>query len=34
MRIRRSAGCPHASAADLRILMRVVPLGAPVFVRA
>jgi hypothetical protein len=29
-----SAGCPHASAADLRVLMRVVPLGSPVFVRA
>lgn len=29
-----SAGCPRASAADLRFLMRVVPLGAPVVVRA
>jgi hypothetical protein len=29
-----SAGCPHASDADLRVLMRKVPLGAPVFIRA
>ena len=29
-----SAGCPHARDADLRVLMRRVPLGAPVFVRA
>ena len=29
-----SAGCPRASAEDMRFLMRVVPLGAPVFVRA
>ena len=29
-----SAGCPHASDADMRALMRAVPLGAPVFVRA
>lgn len=29
-----SAGCPRASDADLRHLMRRVPLGAPVFVRA
>jgi hypothetical protein len=29
-----SAGCPHARDADLRILMRKVPLGAPVFIRA
>lgn len=29
-----SAGCPHASDADLRVLMRRVPLGAPVFVHA
>jgi lipoprotein-anchoring transpeptidase ErfK/SrfK len=29
-----SAGCPHASAEDMRVLMRVVPLGAPVVVRA
>jgi len=29
-----SAGCPRAREADLRVLMRVVPLGAPVFVRA
>src|SRR5919106_584717 len=29
-----SAGCPRASDADLRYLMRVVPLGAPVTVRA
>ena len=28
-----SAGCPHARDADLRVLMRRVPLGAPVFVR-
>jgi lipoprotein-anchoring transpeptidase ErfK/SrfK len=28
-----SAGCPHASAADMRFLFRVVPLGAPVVVR-
>jgi lipoprotein-anchoring transpeptidase ErfK/SrfK len=29
-----SAGCPRARDADLRYLMRVVPLGAPVTVRA
>ena len=29
-----SAGCPRASAEDMRFLMRVVPLGAPVFVKA
>jgi lipoprotein-anchoring transpeptidase ErfK/SrfK len=29
-----SAGCPHARDADLRVLMRRVPLGAPVFIRA
>ena len=29
-----SAGCPRASEADMRSLMRTVPLGAPVFVRA
>ncbi|HYY77276.1 MAG TPA: L,D-transpeptidase [Gaiellaceae bacterium] len=29
-----SAGCPRASDADLRVLMRLVPLGAPVVVRA
>ena len=29
-----SAGCPRASAEDMRFLMRVVPLGAPVIVRA
>jgi lipoprotein-anchoring transpeptidase ErfK/SrfK len=29
-----SAGCPRASAEDMRFLMRVVPLGTPVFVRA
>lgn len=29
-----SAGCPHAGYADMRALMRHVPLGAPVFVRA
>ncbi|HEX2045351.1 MAG TPA: L,D-transpeptidase [Gaiellaceae bacterium] len=28
-----SAGCPRARDADLRVLMRRVPLGAPVFVR-
>jgi lipoprotein-anchoring transpeptidase ErfK/SrfK len=28
-----SAGCPHARDADLRVLMKRVPLGAPVFVR-
>ncbi len=28
-----SAGCPRASDADLRVLMRRVPLGTPVFVR-
>jgi lipoprotein-anchoring transpeptidase ErfK/SrfK len=28
-----SAGCPHARDADLRVLMRRVPLGAPVFIR-
>ncbi len=27
-----SAGCPHASDADLRFLMRRVPLGTPVFI--
>lgn len=29
-----SAGCPHAREADLRVLMRRVPLGTPVFIRA
>jgi hypothetical protein len=29
-----SAGCLHADADDLRLLMRRVPLGAPVFIRA
>jgi len=29
-----SAGCPRASAEDMRFLMRVVPLGAPIVVRA
>jgi lipoprotein-anchoring transpeptidase ErfK/SrfK len=29
-----SAGCPRAKDDDLRYLMRVVPLGAPVIVRA
>jgi lipoprotein-anchoring transpeptidase ErfK/SrfK len=29
-----SAGCPRAGARDMRYLMRRVPLGAPVFVRA
>jgi lipoprotein-anchoring transpeptidase ErfK/SrfK len=29
-----SAGCPRASTEDMRFLMRVVPLGAPVVVRA
>lgn len=29
-----SAGCPRASDRDMRYLMRKVPLGAPVFVRA
>ena len=28
-----SAGCLHASADDLRVLMRRVPLGTPVFIR-
>lgn len=28
-----SAGCPRASAADLAVLMRRVPLGTPVFIR-
>jgi lipoprotein-anchoring transpeptidase ErfK/SrfK len=28
-----SAGCLHAAAADLRVLMRRVPLGTPVFIR-
>jgi lipoprotein-anchoring transpeptidase ErfK/SrfK len=28
-----SAGCLHADAADLRVLMRRVPLGTPVFIR-
>lgn len=28
-----SAGCPHARDADLRVLMRRLPLGAPVVVR-
>jgi lipoprotein-anchoring transpeptidase ErfK/SrfK len=28
-----SAGCPHARDADLRVLMRRVPLGTPIFVR-
>ena len=27
-----SAGCPHASADDLRYLMRILPLGTPVFI--
>jgi hypothetical protein len=27
-----SAGCPHAHDADLRVLMRRVPLGTPVFI--
>jgi lipoprotein-anchoring transpeptidase ErfK/SrfK len=29
-----SSGCPRAAAGDMRFLLRVVPLGAPVFVRA
>jgi len=29
-----SAGCPRASKSDMRYLLRRVPLGAPVFVRA
>lgn len=29
-----SAGCPHARDTDLRVLMRRVPLGTPVFIRA
>ena len=29
-----SAGCLHADADDLRVLMRRVPLGTPVFIRA
>jgi hypothetical protein len=29
-----SAGCPHARDADLRVLMRRMPLGAPVFIKA
>jgi lipoprotein-anchoring transpeptidase ErfK/SrfK len=29
-----SAGCLHADADDLRYLMRRVPLGTPVFIRA
>jgi hypothetical protein len=29
-----SAGCPHAGHADMQALMRRVPLGAPVFIRA
>ena len=29
-----SAGCPHASYADMQTLMRRVPLGAPVFIHA
>ena len=29
-----SAGCPRAGDADMRYLLRTVPLGAPVFVRA
>jgi hypothetical protein len=29
-----SAGCPHAHDSDLRVLVRKVPLGAPVFIRA
>jgi lipoprotein-anchoring transpeptidase ErfK/SrfK len=29
-----SAGCMHADAADLRVLMRRVPLGTPVFIHA
>jgi lipoprotein-anchoring transpeptidase ErfK/SrfK len=27
-----SAGCPHASARDMRYLMRTLPLGTPVFI--
>jgi lipoprotein-anchoring transpeptidase ErfK/SrfK len=27
-----SAGCPHASEADMRYLLRVLPLGTPVFI--
>jgi lipoprotein-anchoring transpeptidase ErfK/SrfK len=29
-----SAGCPHARDVDLRVLMRRVPLGTPVFIHA
>jgi hypothetical protein len=29
-----SAGCLHADAEDLKVLMRKVPLGTPVFIRA
>ena len=29
-----SLGCMHASERDLQRLMRTVPLGAPVFIRA
>ena len=29
-----SAGCPHARDVDLRVLLRRVPLGAPVFIRS
>jgi lipoprotein-anchoring transpeptidase ErfK/SrfK len=29
-----SAGCLHADAEDLKVLMRRVPLGTPVFIRA
>jgi L,D-transpeptidase catalytic domain len=29
-----SAGCPHAGYADMQALMRRVPLGTPVFIRA
>ena len=29
-----SAGCLHASESDLRVLMRVVPLGTPVYIKA
>ena len=29
-----SAGCPHASYADMQALMRRAPLGAPVFIQA
>ncbi|MEA2459231.1 MAG: hypothetical protein QOC95_2203 [Thermoleophilaceae bacterium] len=32
--VRSSAGCLHADAEDLRVLMRRVPLGTPVFIQA